>query len=122
MTDMAQKRYTYKKGEDSLLDQEFEQASKYGKVKIGNQAVFWKKGLGWNGVLLSDVKRAFRRIQAVDTKMCCGNVNFDTQKLVLILKDNTELELVLGDGMPKEAELMYSTLQERAPQVLFGKE
>lgn len=119
---MTLKKYNYKKVQNQLFDSEFEQALKYGKIKIGSRAVFWKKGFAWYGILLSDVKRAFRRIQAVDTKMCCGNVNFDTQKLVLILKDDTELELILGDGMPKEAEIMYSVLQERAWEILFGKE
>ena len=118
---MKGKEYSYKKGEDLQLDHDFEQASQYGRIKIGRQAIFWRRGLGWNCVMLTDVKRAFRRIHAVDTKMCCGNVNFDTQKLVLILKEGKELELVLGDGMPKEAELMYGKLKEFAPDLMYGK-
>ncbi|MDO4323118.1 MAG: hypothetical protein Q4C61_11370 [Lachnospiraceae bacterium] len=116
------KEFRYQKNTDHLLDQEFEHSSRYGKVRLGDKNIFWKKGFSWYCVKLEEVVRSFRRIEAVDTKMCCGNVNFDIQKLVLILKDGTELEALVGDGMVKEAEILYERLKVCMPDIAFGKE
>ena len=116
-----EKNYTYKKQQNELLDQEFQNADQYGKVKQADQVIFWKKGFRWSCVEISEIKRAFRRIEAVDAKMCCGNVNFDIQKLVLILKDDTELELLIGEGTLREAENLFEKLKARNTDIQFGK-
>ena len=116
-----EKNYTYKKEQNILLDQEFQNADQYGKVKLADHTLFWKKGFGWSFVKIEDIKKAFRRIEAVDTKMCCGSVNFDIQKLVLILKDDTKLELLIGDGMPREAEALFEKLKGMDTDIQFGK-
>ena len=114
--------YSYQKKQNEQLDAEFSQASQYGKVKLGKNHIFWKKGLKWNVAELDQVSRIYRRIQGVDTKMCCGNVNFDIQKLVLICKDGTELELLIGDGMLREAEILYQKLKTGHPYISYGTE
>lgn len=115
------KEQIYKKNEVPGLDTEFAAASAFGKVRMGTDYIFWKKGFRWYFLDLKNVQRAFRRVEAVDAKMCCGNVNFDIQKLVFILKDGTELELMIGDAMPREAEKLYQTLQKQKPGLLYGK-
>lgn len=115
------KDYTYKKGQNEFLDLEFKTSAEYGKVKIADKTIFWKKGLKWYCVSLSSVKRAFRRVEAVNTKMCCGNVNFDIQKLILILEDDTELELLIGEGTVREAEVLFEKLKEKDSKIQFGK-
>ena len=111
----------YRRNEVSSLDLEFREAEQYGKVKLGKEYIFWKKGLKWYLERYDNISRAFRRIEAVDTKMCCGNVNFDIQKLVLILEDGNETELLIGEGMPGEAEALYKKLQEIRPEISYGK-
>ena len=54
--------------------------------------------------------------------MCCGNVNFDIQKLVIELKDGTSCELVVSEGVPREAEVLYYALQNQRPEILYGKD
>lgn len=117
-----QKDFIYKKEQNELLDQEFQKADQYGKVKLADHTLFWKKGFRWSCVEMGEVKRAFRRIEAVNTKMCCGNVNFDIQKLVLILKDDTELELLIGEGTLREAEALFAALKMKNTDIQFGKE
>ena len=116
-----QREYNYNKGEDSLLDQEFAAGQQYGKVKLADRYVFWKQGLRWKCAALAEVKQAFRRVEAVNTKMCCGSVNFDIQKLVLILKDGTELEILIGEGTLREAEKLFELMQEKNTGIQFGK-
>lgn len=112
---------TYKKNQISAVTEEFEQGSLYGKVKLGLDHIFWKKAFSWKYVSMAEIHRVYRRVEAVDTKMCCGKVNFDIQKLILELKDGTSCELLIGEGTPKEAEALWSVFKEQRPEILFGK-
>ena len=111
----------YKKNVVPELDQEFLKARCFGKVKLGTNHIFWKKMVAWSYAAFADVCRVYRRVEAVDTKMCCGSVNFDIQKLVLAFADGTETELVVGEGTPKEAEQLFAAIQELHPELSFGK-
>lgn len=113
--------YSYEYGSNKEADSEFDEASVFGKVKMGQRYIFWKRGLRWSFVEIAKVQRAYRRIEAVKSKMCCGNVNFDIQKLVLLLKDGACLELLIGEGTPKEAEALYRKLSSENPQIQYGK-
>lgn len=115
------KNFIYQKQTSEALDQEFQQAVKYGKIKLGKDHLFWKKGLKWYVVPLDDAERAYRRVEGVNAKMCCGRADFDIQKLVLLLKDGSRLELLIGDAMPKEAERLFEQLKATRPNMLFGK-
>lgn len=115
------KPYTYKKGENPALDQEFAGGESYGLVKPGQTAVFWRAGLRWHVVSLSQVQRIFRRVEPVYGKLCCGGHSFIIERLVLVLKDGTELELYIGDDMPKKAEALLEFLKAGHPELLFGK-
>ena len=56
------KPYVYKKGGDPALDQDFAAGKDYGWVRPGQTAVFWKNGLRWYAVPLTQVQRIFRRV------------------------------------------------------------
>ena len=43
------------------------------------------------------------------------------EKLVLILKDGTELELYIGDDIEKKAAALLDFLKDTHPEILFGK-
>lgn len=111
----------YQKNKDPEITKDFEQADLYGKVKLGWNHIFWKKRLSWQYVSLNEIYRIYRRVEAVDSKMCCGNVNFDIQKLVIELKDGTSCELIVSEGVPREAEVLYHALQNQRPEILYGK-
>lgn len=113
--------HRYYKNQDIREDQEFEQADCYGKVKLGSSLIFWKKGFVWYKVKTEDVERAYRRIEEVNAKMCCGRFNLDTQKLMLVKKDQTVLELLIGDRLEKEATALYEAMKQKWPQLSYGK-
>ena len=115
------KPYVYKKGENPGLDAEFKSAQSCGWVKPGQSAIFWKSGLRWYAVALEQVQRIFRRVEPVYGKLCCGGNSFIMEKLVLILRDGTELELYIGDDIEKTAAALLDVLKERHPEILFGK-
>lgn len=64
----------------------------------------------------------FRRIAEVNTRVCCGNTNFDIQMLVLVMFDGSELEVLVGDSLLRyEAETLYAELQAAHPELHYGK-
>ena len=92
-----------------------------GKVRLGENTIFWKKGLRWHVIKIEQVQRIYRRVEEVKSKLCCGSANFDIQKLMLQLKDGGELALLISEGDVKVAESLYKLLQERHPQLKYGK-
>lgn len=116
------KQYSYRKGNSPDMDQEYRLASSYGAVKKGEHYIFWKKGFRWSRIEINRIQRVYRRIEAVDTKMCCGNVNFDIQKLVFILEDQDCLELMIGEGTPREAEALYGNCRNSIPGFNMGNQ
>ena len=115
------KNYLYTRGVDEVLDREFEQGVAKGKVKLGENTIFWKKGLRWYGVKIEQVERVYRRVEEVKSKLCCGSANFDIQKLMLQLKNGEELSVLISEGEVKAAESLYKLLQEKHPQLQYGK-
>ena len=115
------KPYVYKKGANPALDAEFTAADAYGLVKPGQTAVFWRAGLHWHVIPLEQVQRIFRRVEPVYGKLCCGGHSFIIERLVLILKDGTELELYIGDDMEKKAAALLDFLKEGHSEIAFGK-
>lgn len=112
---------TYRSNLSHPVTSDFENADQYGKVKLGREFLFWKKSFSWQYVSLADVKRIYRRVEAVDTKVCCCNVNFDIQKLVVELNDGTVCELLIGEGIVSEAEALFAALKKQRPELSFGK-
>ena len=41
--------------------------------------------------------------------------------LVLVLDDGTEIEIYIGDDVGKDVVPLYQSLQEKHPEILFGK-
>lgn len=115
------KQYAYSKGVDAVLDADYAAAKAYGKVKPGKQAVFWRSGLRWCSLPVSEIQRIYRRIQPVYGKLCCGGRSYFIEWLVLVLHNGEELAVRVGDDMRKEAEALLQTLQELHPNLQYGK-
>ena len=119
MTDL--KPYLYTSKVDAALDADFANALRCHQVKAGETGIFWKSFVRWYTVPYSRIKRIFRRVQDVRGRLCCGGRNFRIERLVLILDDDTELELYIGDDVGKDAAAFLQSLQTRRPEILYGK-
>ena len=119
---MDLKNYVYHHGKDETLDAEFASAATYGKIKLGKTAIFWKVTLRWFYLPLNMVQRVYRRVEEVNAKMCCGRANFDIQKLMLVLNDDTTLELYIGEVPREQAARLLQDLKNAHPELKYGKE
>lgn len=115
------KPYRYHKGNDPLLDAQFAATPAFGKIRPTQSALFWKSGLHWYVVSLEGIRRIFRRVETVHGRLCCGGQNFVIEWLVLILPDDSELVLHIGDDVRKDAEALLEYLKRTHPQIPYGK-
>lgn len=115
------KQYLYTRQADPALDAAFDSAAPCGRVKLAAGHLFWKAGLRWYQIPLSRVTRAFRRVEYVYGKMCCGRASYDIQSLVLVLEDGTELEILMGDSMKNKAEEFFDSMRQTHPELEYGK-
>ena len=115
------KPYRYVKGENPAVDADFAAASLYEKIRPGKDGIFWKSGLRWYRIPLTNVQRIFRRVEPVYGRLCCGGRSFIIEWLVLVLNDGSELVLHIGDDVPKSAEALLQRLQNQHPQLQYGK-
>ena len=113
--------YLYTKGQSPALDAQFAGARKFGKVRLGTDAIFWRSGLKLYTIPFNRVRRIFRRISSVAAKICCGRQNFDIEWIVLILADGTEVEIHIGDDAKREAEGLLDALKQTHPELEYGK-
>ena len=117
------KEYLYKPGEDAQMDASFEHGVAYGKVKLGESALFFKAMLRWYAIPFERVLRVYRRQDHVYGKLCAGGQDYDVHLLMLVLDDGTPIEVHIGDDKPMlvHAERLYAAIQAQQPQLQFGK-
>lgn len=117
------KPFVYTKRKDPVLDEDFAKAGSYGRVKLGERAIFWELGFRWYAVPMGRIVRAYRRVEDTLTQIGCRPGVVGIQKLILLLDDGTKLELQIGEGNKEEvAEGLYAALQAAQPQLRYGKE
>lgn len=120
------KFYRYHKGIDPQLDADFASAAVYEKIRSGQNNLFWKSGLWWYTIPLTQVQRIFRRVEPVVGRLCCGGQSFLIEWLVLVLSDGRELVLHIGDNIvgssvQRQAEALLDQLMLSHPQIQYGK-
>ena len=117
------KEYLYTVGQNDALDNSFETAETYGKIKLGREELFFKGMLRWYVIPFSRVLRIYRRQDHVYGKLCAGGQDYDVHLLMLVLDDGSPLELHIGNDRPMllKAEQLYAAIQAAQPQLQYGK-
>lgn len=105
--------------EEAGLDGEYKDAREIGKVKMGELHLFVKSGLKTYFIAYRDVRRLFRRVEAVPARMCCGRGNFEIENLVICGDGDKELAQIQLPGK-KAAQILMKELEERVPEAQFG--
>lgn len=101
------------------LDGEYRDAREIGKIKMGELHLFFKRGLKTYFIAYHDVRRLFRRIEAVPLQMCCGRGTLEIENLVVCGENDQELAQIQLPGK-KAAQILMKELQERVPEAQFG--
>ena len=105
---------------DTILAGEYKQGRKIGNVTLGETCLFFKAKLKVNYIPYTDIKRAFRRVQLIQTKMCCGKGNLEIENIVLCGSDDAELLQFQLPGS-RAGVIMLEELAGRGPHIQIGK-
>ncbi len=100
---------------------EYDNAEPFGKLRLGLERLFWKCGLRRYAVRMEHGARAYRQIEHVYGKLCCGGRSYDIHRLVLVLRDGKTLTLHIGDDEKKAAEELLNAISERFAHIAIGK-
>ncbi len=101
-----------------LVESEYKDSREIGAVRIGKDHLFLKAGFKHYCISYPDIKRAFRRVNSVPAKMCCGKGDLQIESLV-IADDEKELIQVTLPGT-KAARQLMKELKERMPETNFA--
>ena len=112
----------YKKGADAATDAAFVSGVPYGKIKVADELLFARKGIGWRTIRRADIERVYRRVQEVRGRTCCCTNDFSIHHLIVLLRDGGREELLIGEGLYRhEPERLLEDMQGRWSEIAYGK-
>lgn len=106
--------------EEDILSSEYKNGREIGNVTLGDTCMFFKVRLKVSYIPYTDVKRAFRRVQLVQTKMCCGKGDLQVENLVICGSNDEELVQIQLPGA-RAGIIMLEELEKRGSHILIGK-
>ncbi len=102
-----------------ILSTECKSARTIGKIYLGEQFLFVKHGFKFYYIPYTNIHRAFRRIKAVPTRICCGKGELRLEYIVLCSKKEELCEIDLPDE--KASTGVLEDLKKRFPDIKIGK-
>ena len=103
-----------------VLAAEYKAGREIGCVTLGDTCLFFKVKLKVSYIPYTDITRAFRRVQLVQTKMCCGRGDLQVENLVICGSGDAELAQVQLPGA-RAGEVMMEELAQRGEHIQIGK-
>lgn len=109
---------------DVVLAAEYKEGREIGPVTLGETCLFFKVKRKVNYIPYTGITRAFRRVQLVAMKMCCGNGDLEIENIVLCSRtdggDETELAQIQLPGA-RAGLAMIEELEKRVPGIKIGR-
>jgi hypothetical protein len=99
---------------------EYKTAREIGKVRIGEQNLYFRVGRKVFFIPFADIRRCFRRVMEVPVKMCCVGGDLEIQNIVICGREDTELIQAQLPG-EKAAKILVDEIKKKAPHALFVK-
>lgn len=97
---------------------DYENAFRIGRLKVGQEAIYFRSGLKITALSYGELERAFMRVREATGKMCCGTACFADCYLVLVSAGRELAEM----RMEKEdIDAILSLIAEKSPETVIGK-
>ena len=103
-----------------ILAAEYKGAREIGCASLGETCLFFKSRLKMNYIPYKDMTRAFRRVQMVQTKMCCGRGDLQVENVVICGAEGAELAQIQLPGA-RAGVIMLEELAQKAEHIQIGK-
>ena len=103
-----------------VLSAEYKAGREIGPITLGETCLFFKVKRKVSYVPYADITRAFRRVQLVGMKMCCGKGDLEVENLVICGAEDKELAMIQLPGA-RAGVIMLEELEKRVPGIQIGK-
>ena len=103
-----------------VLSAEYKAGREIGSITLGETSLFFKVKRKVSYVPYADITRAFRRVQLVGMKMCCGKGDLEVENLVICGAEDKELAMIQLPGA-RAGVIMLEELEKRVPGIQIGK-
>lgn len=100
------------------LEADLQQARNMGKVRLGEQVLFFSRFAGGTYMPYSEIRHAYLRQEEVNAKLCCGRANFDQFYLMLLGSDGKLRKHQVADMA--RGKLALEHIAQRNPDCLIG--
>ena len=100
------------------LERDYAQARSFGKLRLGERCVYFRKFSGTTYLPYSRIDRAWLRQEEVKARLCCGTANFDQFYVVMVCAGGQECRGHMEDKSTGQACLNYIAAQE--PSIGIG--
>lgn len=72
------------RAEDEQLAADYEKSTVQGKFHLGETYLFRKKALGVWYLAWREILWAYRQVEDVQSRLCCGTTNYEVEHLILV--------------------------------------
>lgn len=104
--------------DEDMLRQDWDTADKVEFVRIGEKWLFKKGVFGITYVPYNDILWAYRRIETVNGKLCCGRTVFDIHHVRLVLRNGKDFSIRFEEK--KSAQQLLDVIAEKNPGAEIG--
>lgn len=103
--------------ETMVLTQEYKNAHEIGVIRLGENFLFFKKGLKIYFIPYKNLARAYRRVLLIPAKMCCGSGEFHVENLVIHNSKDEEAAVISVPG-EKAGLILLDEIKQKSPNTI----
>ena len=90
-----------------------------GKVRLGEQCLYFREKLKVYYIPYADMKRVFRRVMLIPATMCCGKGDFEVENIVICTAEGEKAQVQLPGE--RAGKILLEELTRFAPHAEVGK-
>lgn len=100
--------------DESVLESDYEAAEVFWKARLGKSCLYYLSLFKTAYLPLSEISRAFIRVETTVSRVCCGPAEFNSYYLILC-RDGSELASVELDSEVKADRLLAAIAERGIP-------
>ena len=114
--------HLYRANQSGELDQDYQAAKPFAKMRVGEKNLYWKKLVRWYYMPFEEIRQVYWRIEEVTSYTSCCQTDFSIHKLGIIRQDDAELIVQIGQELYRhEPEKLLEALREMHPEIRIAK-
>ena len=110
------------RAEDRQLAADYEKSTVRGKFHLGETYLFRKKALGVWYLAWREILWAYRQVEDVQSRLCCGTTNYEVEHLILVTEGGRRTDIRLEEKQDAETVLAWLARRNPAADIGFSPE